>query len=215
MKPSLIPHSVLAAPHPHPRSQQPTSEIERSFPDFHEIDQTALDFDNTARNHITHLSDASSIHSTAHRYSFFPEPPLGIPNDPPQAAMNLLSRHHNETLPIVPSPITKKHSGTSRASDASSHQPPYLSSPSNNNSHRNTRELGDFYDSYWRHSGQSTVGSGNATGANEGARAEKKHKEGRRHGRLGIEVPFITEVETSIRSPAPTGSRGIEVGLAI
>lgn len=213
MKPSLIPHPVLAVPHP--RSQQPTSEIERSFPNFHEIDQTALDFDNTTRNHISHLSDASSIYSTAHRYSFFPEPPLGIRSDPPQAALNLLSRHPDETLPIIPSPIKTKHCGTSRASDASFHQPHYLSSLSADNSHRNTRELGDFYDSYWRHSGQSTVDSGNAAGANENARVEEKHKEGKRQNRLGIEVPTITEVDMPVRSPAPTGVRGIEVGLAM
>jgi len=129
--------------------------------------------------------------------------------------MNPLSRYPYEIPTIAPSFTTTKHSGTSRASDASSHQPPSLSTPSANNSHRNTREFGDFYDSYWRHSGQSAVGSGHAAGVKEGARAEERNKEGRRHDRLEIEVPTITEVETPIGSPALTGGRGVGVGMAM
>ncbi len=129
--------------------------------------------------------------------------------------MNPLPRHPYETPTIVPSFTTTKHSGTSRASDASSHQPPSLNTPSANTSHRNTREFRDFYDSYWRHSGQSTVGSGNAAGVKEGTRAEERTKEGRRQDRLEIAVPSITEVETPIGSPALTGGRGAGVGIAM
>jgi len=89
-----------------------------------------------------------------------------------------------------------------------------LNTPSANNSHRNTREFGDFYDSYWRYDGQSTVGSGNAVGLKEGTRAEARTKEGRRQDRLEIAVP-ITEVETPIGSPALTGGRGAGVGIAM
>jgi len=127
--------------------------------------------------------------------------------------MNRPSQQSYETPTIAPSSTTINHPGTSRVSDASSHQPLSLSTPSANDSHRNTRELGDFYDSYWRHSEQSTIGSGNAAGLKEGARAEGRNREGRRQDRLDIEVPTIPEMETPVGSPALMGGRG--VGMAM
>lgn len=96
-------------------------------------------------------------------------------------------------------------------SDASSHQPVSGSESNGGSSHRNTRELGDFYDSYWR---QSTLGLGTTNGrgetgkqANGGFSASRgigeAGKDNRRPGQMDLKVTTIAEVPTPLSSPMP------------
>ena len=96
-------------------------------------------------------------------------------------------------------------------SDASSHQPVSGSESNGGSSHRNTRELGDFYDSYWR---QSTLGPGPMNGRGEtGKQANgsfsasrgigEAGKDNRRPGQMDLKVTTIAEVPTPLSSPMP------------
>jgi hypothetical protein len=101
--------------------------------------------------------------------------------------------------------------GTSRDSDVSSHHPAVSNDTTGSGSHRLTRELGDFYDSYWRQStqGPSMAGRGNDVGRPHpsGYSASRgpgeSGKDSRRPGPMDIKVATIAEVETPLASPMP------------
>ena len=153
------------------------------------IHSPATNYENSGRYHTSHLSDASSVYSSAQRQSILPENFTSIRNQSQSFPTDTLSEATTPAHPVATSENGLRNSGES------SHQIPTSYPGSTSNSHRNTRELGDFYDSYWRQSGQSVN------------IREWENREGRRD-RLGIEVPTITEVETPLASPAPGGGVG-------
>ena len=164
-----------------------------------------------------HLSDSSSIYSDA------------------QIASRHISKQtpgDRRSIPQVLGPGSAESSGksptgegTRRGSDASSYQP--ASQPlsrdgskagSGTNSHRHTKEIGDFYDSYWRQSreGQGVSSSrqsresSQAPGHSDEMGKSSTHgpvngrgemgKE-RRPGQLEVKVATIAEVPTPMASP--------------
>ncbi|KAL8694119.1 MAG: hypothetical protein Q9218_001172 [Villophora microphyllina] len=84
--------------------------------------------------------------------------------------------------------------GKERESDASSREL-NSSDQSNGGSHRNSKEFGDFYDSYWRRSGQpQPIGQqGNQI---------LKPADGRRPGQMELRPQTIAEVPSPVPSPA-------------
>lgn len=164
------------------------------------MDHVCTNPQDSNRSHNSHLSNASSIYSIAQRQSILPEH-FTSTRIQPEDQSTCVSSQNPQSASVAPSNLVSE--GTRRSSDASSHHP-HSSNPSSiGNSHRNTRELGDFYDSYWRQSGQS-IGPYNA-----GTRERERSREGRRQDRLKIEVPIISKIENSKASLASKGVVGI------
>ena len=188
---------------------------------FHEIDQTLSGTrDNRHNHHVSHLSDASSVCSflpSAHRQS--------------AKRFSTAAPKNSRTSNLADNgPQSQRASiveGTRRVSDASSHQPPPSEqSGGEGNSHRNTRELSDLYDSYRRHSkqGQSFVPSGapaqrsGGTASADGyfdrqnVYAPSRVPDGngtRRGNHLDVTtVPTIAEVPSPLPSPLPRAAIG-------
>lgn len=101
--------------------------------------------------------------------------------------------------------------GARPGSDASFHHPTMSSDTTDSGSHRHTRELGDFYDSYWRQStqGSTTTGRGSDAGPHRqsGYFTSKGlvegGKDGKRPGPIDSKVATIEEVDTPLASPMP------------
>lgn len=160
-------------------------------------------------HHTSKLSDASSIYSMAN------------PNHRISGKMSLDSKTISQPTSTLPSSApsetddhqhpTALREGTRRISDASSHQPVSGSESNGGSSHRNTSELGDFYDSYWR---QSTLGPGLTNARGETGKqaygnfsaprgAGELGKDNRRPGQMDLKVTTIVEVPTPLSSPMP------------
>ena len=81
-----------------------------------------------------------------------------------------------------------------------------FSASSSSNSRRTTRELGDVYDSYWRHQGnqsqQLPPGAKGLPSGNQG-------KEARRQNHLAVDVPTIADVPSPVASPAGRDNVGL------
>ena len=179
---------------------------------FEDIDQSIQDTRTNPSYHTSHLSDSSSIYSTAQRQSSGPQTTMD-----PRAHFSRTStgRGYPEQMAnIAPSQELSGRStasqtatsseGTRRDSDASSRLPS-SGDTSKTSSHRNTRELGDFYDSYWR---QSQQPSPQPTSSSNSTRMEEKAKEGRRQNQLEINVPTIAEVPSPLATPVPSAGIG-------
>ena len=171
---------------------------------FEDIDQSIKDNRTQNAYHTSHLSDSSSIYSSAQRYSVEPQ------SMDPRAQFTRTSTgrgYPQQMANIAPSEeLSNQASGQSHVrggSDASSRQVP-SGDTSRNSSHRNTRELGDFYDSYWRQSQQPSP----QPPAPTNMRAEEKAKEGRRQNQLEINVPTIAEVPSPMATPVPSAGIG-------
>ena len=187
---------------------------------FQEIDQTmSNDMEERHNHHVSHLSDSSSMYSfapSAHRQS--------------AKRFSMTAPQISRTSEVADTgPQSQRASiveGNRRVSDASSHLGPSSEPSSTGNSHRNTKELGDLYDSYWRHSkqGQNLVPPGSAARGPGGSSLENySHNRhnlyapdrgndgfGARRGNhleMGT-VPTIAEVPSPIPSPLPTPSIG-------
>ena len=187
---------------------------------FQEIDQTmSNDTEERHNHHVSHLSDSSSTYSfapSAHRQSAkrfsTTAPRISRTSDIAD------TRPQSQRASIV--------EGNRRVSDASSHLAPSSEPSSNGNSHRNTKELGDLYDSYWRHSkqGQNLVPPGSAAQRPSGSSVESNNHNrhnlyapargndgfGARRGNhleMGT-VPTIAEVPSPLPSPLPTPTIG-------
>ena len=191
---------------------------------FQEIDQLSETQEKGRHNHhASHLSDSSSVYSfapSAHRQSAkrFSTTAPRISRATDMAD----NRPQSQRASIV--------EGARRASDASSHHPQYSDHSTGGNSHRNTRELGDLYDSYWRHSKQVQQGTappGSTAQRPGGTGPEGSHSNrqnvyapdrgqdayGARRGNY-LEVhtqPTIAEVPSPLQSPLPT----VTIGKAI
>ncbi|CAF9919760.1 MAG: hypothetical protein HETSPECPRED_004107 [Heterodermia speciosa] len=179
---------------------------------FKDIDQSIQDTRTNPSYHTSHLSDSSSIYSTAQRQSTGPQTTMD-----PRAHFSRIStgRGYPEQMAnIAPSQelsgqstasqTTTASEGTRRDSDASSRLPS-SGDTSKTSSHRNTRELGDFYDSYWR---QSQQPSPQPTSSSNSTRTEEKAREGRRQNQLEINVPTIAEVPSPLATPVPSAGIG-------
>ena len=180
---------------------------------FEDIDQSIQDTKTNPSYHTSHLSDSSSVYSTAQRQSTGPQTAM----DPrahfsrtstgrgyPEQMANIVPSRELSGHSTVPSETATTSEGTRRDSDASSRLPS-SGDTSKTNSHRNTRELGDFYDSYWR---QSQQPSPQPTSSSNSARTEEKAKEGRRQNQLEINVPTIAEVPSPLATPVPSAGIG-------
>lgn len=64
-------------------------------------------------------------------------------------------------------------------------------------SHRNTKEFGDFYDSYRRRGAQ---GPGNSRQGSQAARPADMARDGRRPAQMELKPETITEVPSSLHS---------------
>ncbi|KAI4166307.1 MAG: hypothetical protein LQ342_000197 [Letrouitia transgressa] len=127
---------------------------------FHEIDESLQDSKSLAvspptekySHHTSTLSDASSTYSivpVGQRISNKEISPMAMSQGP---EIITATNTHGDTAPQVED-TTATQVGTRRPSDASSYRPT-SSNGSITGSHRNTRELSEFYDSYWRRSQQ-------------------------------------------------------------
>ena len=158
---------------------------------FHEIDQSlqrSMNIpppDNTSFNHHTStLSDASSTYSTArigHRGSgrqVFIDPKLQL--QPRQLDVRL-----------GPEDSVDGREGKRRASDGSGRDDPSVAG-----SHRNTREFEDFYDSYWRRSGQAQASG------NQNLKPTDAAREGRKAAQTGSKRETIRELPSPLPSPS-------------
>ncbi|KAI4104053.1 MAG: hypothetical protein L6R37_003459 [Teloschistes peruensis] len=138
-------------------------------------------------HHTSSLSDASSTFSTV---------PLGHRGSGRQISIES-KKQLQLRQSAGPEAKVDGGDGTRRESDASS-QEVTLSDRSNPGSHRNTKEFGDFYGSYWRRSGQ-----GQALGQQGNAhwRPSDSGREGRRAGPMELKPATIAEVPSPLRSP--------------
>lgn len=94
--------------------------------------------------------------------------------------------------------------GSRRGSDANSHQAGVSSDTTDSGNHRRTRELGDFYDSYWRQSTQGNdTGRPNQSGYFSSRGTVESGKDGKRPGHMDFKVDTIEEVDTPLASPMP------------
>lgn len=189
---------------------------------FQEIDQTlsGTQEDSRHNHHASHLSDSSSVYSfapSAHRQSAKRS----------STAAPYISRTSDMSDNRPQSQRASMVEGARRASDALSHHLPSSDQSTSGNSHRNTRELGDLYDSYWRHSKQGQQGiappgstaqrpGGTGPEGNYGNRQNvyvpDRAQDGfgaRRGNYLEVHTqPTIAEVPSPVQSPLPTATIG-------
>ncbi|KAL8706167.1 MAG: hypothetical protein Q9201_000745 [Fulgogasparrea decipioides] len=189
---------VTAAHQPHP----PSAVGDWGHEIFHEIDQSLQESrsanvpsSNDRYNHHTStLSDASSTYSTVrtgHRSSG-----RQISMD---SKIQLQPRQFvGPESCLESSDQAARGEGKRRASDASSREL-NTSDPSAPGSHRNTKEFGEFYDSYWRRSGQPQA---NGQHGNQNLKPADVARDGRRPGQLELQPETITEVPSPLPSPA-------------
>ncbi|KAL8793002.1 MAG: hypothetical protein Q9195_004406 [Heterodermia aff. obscurata] len=184
---------------------------------FEDIDQSIQDTRTNPSYHTSHLSDSSSIYSTAQRQSTGPQTTM----DPrahfsrtstgrgyPEQMANIAPSHELSSQSTASQTTTTASEGTRRDSDASSRLPS-SGDTSKTSSHRNTRELGDFYDSYWRQSQQpSPQPPSSSSSSSNNTRMEEKAREGRRQNQLEINVPTIAEVPSPLATPVPSAGIG-------
>ncbi len=203
-------------------------EINESLQDSKSIAAPKASGTNEQSHLNPHLSDSSSIYSEANIDSRHNS--KQIPGDRRSMLRVLVSKNadSNQKAPLAAE-------GTRRESDASDHQP--ASQPpsrdgsragSGSNSHRHTKEIGDFYDSYWRQSRDGQV-PGSSRQSRESSQAPcyseeigKSSTHGpvngrgemgkeRRPGQLEVKVATIAEVPTPLASPM----RSPQIGKAM
>ena len=166
---------------------------------FQEIDQGLQDsksMNNSDPNekyshHASKLSDASSTYSTAQ---------FGHRGSGRQISIDsrIQARLSGGPDIVLSSDDTNASpNGTRRLSDASSREAS-SANQSAAGSHRNTRELGDFYDSYLRYSGQGQ--STNPQNAASG-RSGDMSRDIRRPPQMDLKPETITEVPSPLASP--------------
>lgn len=167
---------------------------------FQEIDQSLQESrsmnvpssNNRYNHHTSTLSDASSIYSTAQ---------LGHGKSGRQTSIDSRLHPRQSTGPQIlldSSEVTPGQDGRRRESDASLREPT-SSNQSNAGSHRNTKELADFYDSYWRQDGQ-----GQAYGQSDkpNVRPADMARDGRRPAQMELKPETIMEVSSPMQSPS-------------
>lgn len=125
-----------------------------------------------------------------------------VPSTLPSSAPSVTD-DQNRILTTVPQ-------GMRRGSDASSHQYALSNPSTSDGSHRNTKELGDFYDSYWRQSNQGPMpiragetGKPYSNNYSTSRAVGDVGKDGRRPGQMDLKVATIAEVPTPLSSPMP------------
>lgn len=186
---------------------------------FQEIDQSIHDSKSMAAptptqvysHHASRLSDSSSIYSISnagHRSSTkklsidsksLSRTPSTLPSSAPSESDE--QRRHSPELAA----------GTRRGSDASSHQAASSNhSMKDSGNSRNTADLGDFYDSYWRQSNQATLagrtgelGRQHPSGVSASRAGGDLGRDGKRPGQMDVKVATITEVPSPLPSPMP------------
>ena len=184
----------------------------------HEPDQSIHDSKSIAApvthqvysNHASKLSDSSSIYSFSNAGQRYSTKKLSID-----------SKSHSQTTSTLPSSTPSEtdaqHSytatlpeGTRRGSDASSHQHALSNPSTSDGSHRHTKELGDFYDSYWRqsntgppHSRAGEMYKPHPSGFSSSRGVGDMGKENRRPGQMDFKVATIAEISTPLSSPMP------------
>lgn len=155
-------------------------------------------------HHASSRSDTSSTYSSSNltqRHLSRPLSPDSKSTAPTSTFPSLagsdtdVRNHHHSTI------VTE---GSRRGSDAHSHQAGVSSDTTDSGSHRHTRELGDFYDSYWRQSTQGNdPGRPNPGGYQPSRGTGEFGKDGKRPGYIDLKVATIEEVDTPLASPMP------------
>ncbi|KAL8874577.1 MAG: hypothetical protein Q9174_000104 [Haloplaca sp. 1 TL-2023] len=145
-------------------------------------------------HHTSTLSDASSTYSTAqvgHRGSGRQiSIDSKIQSQPRQSV--------GPNIVVDPSDVAAERGTRRRESDASL-EGADTGNQSNAGSHRNTKEFGDFYDSYWRRSGQA---QSHVQHGNQNVKPGDMVRDGRRPGQMELKPETIAEVPSPIPSPA-------------
>ncbi|KAL8906942.1 MAG: hypothetical protein Q9207_001696 [Kuettlingeria erythrocarpa] len=166
---------------------------------FKEIDQSLKDSQSMNApsssqeysHHTSTLSDASSVYSTAQTGHRASGRQISIDSkvQPRQSVGPEIVLHRSN-------PIANREG--KRTGDASA---PETSSGEQSaaGSHRNTKEFGDFYDSYWRRSAQ---GQGNRQQVSQTARPADMARDGRRPAQMELKPETITEVPSPLHSPS-------------
>ena len=157
-------------------------------------------------HHASSLSDSSSIYSSANAGQRHLSRPLS-------PELNSSSATPTSTVPSSAGsegdqghePSTMLVENPPRGSISSSHHPGMSgdTTDSGGHSHRNTRELGDFYDSYWRQSTQGSAMTGRASGYFSSRGTVESGKDNKRPGQIDFKVTTIAEVDTPLASPMP------------
>lgn len=163
--------------------------------------------DSSSQPRYTHrassLSDTSSTYSSSNPTQRHLSRPLSPESKsttatstfPSLAGSDRDTRNHHST------PDT---ASSRRGSDATSHQPGVSSDTTDSGNHRRTRELGDFYDSYWRQSTQvNDTGRPSQSGYFSSRGTVEPGKDGKRPGPMDFKVDTIEEVDTPLASPMP------------
>lgn len=185
---------------------------------FQEIDQSIHDSQSISAptsnqvysHHTSKLSDSSSIYSAGNAANRYSTKKLSIDS-------KSLSRTSSTLPSSAPSESGEQHRhspepavGTRRGSDASSHQAPSSNHSMKEGNPRNTAELGDFYDSYWRQSIHGPLGGRvgetgrhHPSGFSASRGTGDLGKEGKRPGQMDLKVSTITEVPSPLPSPMP------------
>ena len=145
-------------------------------------------------HHTSTLSDASSTYSTAQ---------VGRRGSGRQISIDpkLQSQTRQSVGPNIvfdSTDVAAERGARRRESDASSEEPD-SGNQSNVGSHRNTKEFGDFYDSYWTRSGQP---QSHGQQGNQNVKPGDMARDGRRPGQLELKPETIAEVPSPIPSPA-------------
>lgn len=164
-------------------------EIDQSLPESQSMNVPSLD--NRYNHHTSTLSNASSTCSTAQ---------VGQRGSGRQISIDSRIQPGQSGGPGIMLESSDQSTGCEwrrRESDASSREPG-SSDQSNPGSHRNTKELGDFYDSYWRRSGQVQA---NSQQGNQNARPADMARDGRRPAQMELKPETITEVPSPLPSP--------------
>ena len=147
---------------------------------------------NRYNHHTSTLSDASSIYNAADNGHRGSSRQISIDS-------KLQPQHAGGPKIILQSSdSTREGEGGNRRSDASFLEPT-SSDQSNGGSSRNTKELGDFYDSYGRPSGQ---GQAYGQQGNQTMRSTELARDGRKPGQMELKPETITEVPSPLQSPS-------------
>ncbi|KAI4170532.1 MAG: hypothetical protein LQ343_004909 [Gyalolechia ehrenbergii] len=165
---------------------------------FKEIDQSLQESrsmnvpssDDRYHHHTSTLSDASSIYSTVQ---------IGHGSSARQTSIDSKIQPRQSTGPktvLDPSHVTSEQDGRRRESDGISREPTSIDQPG---SHRNPKELGEFYDSYWRQSGQ---GQAHSHPDKHNVRIADMASGGRRPSQMELKPETIVEVTSPLSSPS-------------
>ncbi|KAL9595008.1 MAG: hypothetical protein Q9219_006707 [cf. Caloplaca sp. 3 TL-2023] len=162
-------------------------EIDKSLQESQSISATSTQY--RYNHHTSTLSDGSSIHKPIHG---------GHLSSDRQTSIDSTSEPRQSVGPEIvleSNGLSPEQDSRRRESDASSREL-MSSEQSNAGSHRNTKELGDFYDSYWRRSGQAQVVG------HSGNQNSRLIGDGRRPAQMELRPEPIAEVPSPFPSPS-------------